>query len=51
MEKNFERAPTVVLKSGTEMGILLLRTSQRKEAGSVQADGKEEKNKAGLVIR
>ncbi len=51
MEKNFERAPTVVLKSGTEMGILLLRTQQRKEAGSVQADGKEEKNKAGLVIR
>ena len=51
MEKNFERAPTVVLKSGTEMGILLLRTSQRKEAGSVQADGKEKKNKAGLVIR
>lgn len=51
MEKNFERAPTVVLTSGTEMGILLLRTAQRKEAGSGQADVQEEKNKAGLVIR
>lgn len=51
MEKNFDMAPTVVLKSGTEMGILLLRTAQRKEAGTALADVQEKKNKAGLVIR
>ncbi len=48
MEKNFERAPTVVLKSGTGMGILILRTAQRTEQG---AQKQEEKPKAGLVVR
>ncbi len=48
MERNFERAPTVVLKSGTEMGILLLRTAQNKEAGSAV---QEDRPKAGLVVR
>lgn len=48
MEKNFERAPTVVLKSGTGMGILILRTAQRTEQGGQR---QEEKAKAGIVVR
>ncbi len=40
MEKNFDRAPTVVLKSGTSMGILLLRSAQKKEAGSARVKEK-----------
>lgn len=48
MEKNFDRAPTVVLKSGTSMGILLLRTAQKKEAGSTT---QKEKAAPGLTVR
>ncbi len=38
MEKNFDRAPTVVLKSGTSMGLLLLRTAQKKEAAKTRPE-------------